>query len=120
MLIGFRLRQLREERNLSQSDIELRTGLLRTYISRIENGHISPSLETLEKLSTALGLKLYQVLCEPDVPSGDLEQIVGSGGKWERSYLSKLRKLLWEMSDRDRQLFLYMASGLVQNRKRRI
>ena len=51
MVIGTRLRSLREERKMSQGDIEKRTGLLRCYISRVENGHTVPSIETLEKLA---------------------------------------------------------------------
>ena len=50
---------LREERNLSQGDIEARTGLLRCYVSRVENGHTVRSLETLEKLAAALEIPLY-------------------------------------------------------------
>src|SRR5208283_4090964 len=61
MIIGTRLKKLREERNLSQGDIEKRTGLLRCYISRVENGHTVPSLETLERLAAALELPLYQL-----------------------------------------------------------
>ena len=51
MDIGGRLRQLRESKNLSQGDIERRTGLIRCYISRVEIGLSLPSVETLEKLS---------------------------------------------------------------------
>jgi transcriptional regulator with XRE-family HTH domain len=58
MVIGDRLRALREQRNMSQGDIEKRTGLLRVYISRVENGHTVPSIETLEKMAQAL-----EVLC---------------------------------------------------------
>jgi transcriptional regulator with XRE-family HTH domain len=54
MIIGDRLRELREEKTLSQGDIEKRTGLLRCYISRVENGHTVPAIETLEKLARAL------------------------------------------------------------------
>ncbi len=54
MIIGDRLRALREEKKLSQGDIEKRTGLLRCYISRVENGHTVPAIETLEKLARAL------------------------------------------------------------------
>ena len=53
MLIGDRLRTFREQKNLSQGDIEKRTGLLRCYISRVENGHTVPAIETLEKLARA-------------------------------------------------------------------
>jgi transcriptional regulator with XRE-family HTH domain len=44
MVIGDRLRALREEKKLSQGDIEHRTGLLRCYISRVENGHTVPAV----------------------------------------------------------------------------
>jgi len=54
MVIGDRLKQIRESKNMSQGDIESRTGLLRCYISRVENGHTVPALETLEKLAHAL------------------------------------------------------------------
>jgi len=61
MIIGDRLRALREEKKLSQGDIEKRTGLLRCYISRVENGHTVPAIETLEKLARALEVPLYQL-----------------------------------------------------------
>src|SRR6266568_9500770 len=61
MVIGTRLRKLREDKDFSQGDIEKRTGLLRCYISRVENGHTVPSLETLERLASALEVPLYQL-----------------------------------------------------------
>jgi transcriptional regulator with XRE-family HTH domain len=61
MDIGHRLRLLRDEMNLSQGDIEKRTGLRRGYISRVENGRVLPSIETLEKPSYPLDVPLYQV-----------------------------------------------------------
>jgi len=54
MMIGERLRGLREQKKLSQGDIEQRTGLLRCYISRVENGHTVPAVEALEKIARAL------------------------------------------------------------------
>jgi transcriptional regulator with XRE-family HTH domain len=68
MVIGERLRALREEKHLSQGQIEKRSGLLRCYISRVENGHTVPSLETLEKMSRALEIPLYQLFYEGDNP----------------------------------------------------
>lgn len=50
MVIGDRLKTLREEQDLSQGDIEQRTGLLRCHVSRAENGHTVRSVETLENL----------------------------------------------------------------------
>ena len=68
MHIGERLQTLREEKNLSQGDIENRTGLLRCYISRVENGHTVPAIETLEKMARALDMQLYQLLYDGDEP----------------------------------------------------
>ncbi len=44
MIIADRLRALREEKKLSQGDIEKRSGLLRCYISRVENGDTVPAI----------------------------------------------------------------------------
>jgi transcriptional regulator with XRE-family HTH domain len=62
MDIGKRIRTLREAKGLSQGDIEKRSGLLRSYISRVEGGYTAPSLTTLEKFAKALGVEPYQLL----------------------------------------------------------
>lgn len=62
MLIGPRLRDIREEKNLSQDDIAKAAGFVRPYISRIENGHTVPSVESLQKWAQALGMPLYQIV----------------------------------------------------------
>ena len=61
MIVGERLRVLREERNLSQGEVEKRTGLLCCYISRVEHGHTVPAVETLEKFARALEVPMYQL-----------------------------------------------------------
>src|SRR5260370_29487360 len=99
MIIGERLRALREEKKLSQGDIEKRTGLLRGYISRVENGHTVPSIETLEKMARSLEVPMYRLFREGEVPAGlsnlkppkDYE--FGSRGA-QAYYLYKLRSLL--------------------------
>ncbi len=68
MIIGDRLRALREGKKLSQGDIEKRTGLLRCYISRVENGHTVPAIETLEKMARALEVPLYRLFYEGEEP----------------------------------------------------
>ena len=112
MIIGDRLRALREEKKLSQGDIEKRTGLLRCYISRVENGHTVPAIETLEKLARALEVPLYQLFYDgeeppqlPNLPkrkSGD-DIAWGSAGKDAR-FLNKLRRLLSKTEEDDRKL----------------
>ena len=120
MIIGDRLRALREEKKLSQGDIEKRTGLLRCYISRVENGHTVPAIETLEKLARALEVPLYQLFYDgeeppqlPNLPkrkSGD-DIAWGSAGKDAR-YLGKLRRLLGKSQESDRKLILHMAQKM--------
>ncbi len=68
MIIGDHLRAIREEKKFSQGEIEKRTGLLRCYISRVENGHTVPAVETLEKFARALEVPLYQLFYDSDKP----------------------------------------------------
>ena len=120
MIIGDRLREMREEKKLSQGDIEKRTGLLRCYISRVENGHTVPAIETLEKIARALECPLYQLFYEGEEPpklpnilkrkSSD-EIVWGSTGK-EARYLNKFRRLLGKTEESDRKLLLYMAQKM--------
>ena len=70
MVIGERLKALREHKKLSQGDIEKRTGLLRVYISRVENGHTVPAIETLEKMARAMEVPMYQLFYDGEKPPG--------------------------------------------------
>jgi transcriptional regulator with XRE-family HTH domain len=66
MVIGDRLKALRESKDMSQGDIEKRTGLLRCHISRVENGHTVPAIETLEKLAHAMEIPMYRLFGDGD------------------------------------------------------
>jgi transcriptional regulator with XRE-family HTH domain len=125
MIIGDRLRVLREQKHLSQGDIEKRTGLLRCYLSRVENGHTVPAVETLEKLARALEMPLYQLLYDgdeppqPDVPAAWTES---SGNAWGSSgkdlrFLRKLRHLLSKMNPQDRSLLLFTVQQMAKKKK---
>jgi transcriptional regulator with XRE-family HTH domain len=122
MLIGLRLRALREEKKLSQGDIEKRTGLLRCYISRVENGHTVPAVETLEKLARALEMPLYQLLYDGEEPpvtpisESQHENHWGASGRSAR-YLAKLCRALAVMRPDERELLMYITHR-VANRKR--
>jgi len=117
MYIAERLKQLREVKDLSQGDIEKRTGLLRCYISRVENGHTVPAIETLEKLARALEVPLYQLFY------GDQEYPIAAGhenngihdwasdGKGKRLF-AKLRGALATASSRDREILLMVAAKM--------
>jgi transcriptional regulator with XRE-family HTH domain len=128
MVIADRLRSLREEKNLSQGDIEKRTGLLRCYISRVENGHTVPAIETLEKMARAMEVPLYQLFYDgedpPKVPNFPLHKSAddgswGSSGKDAR-ILSNFRRLLKRTSEGDRKLLLFMAQKMARPINRRV
>ncbi len=122
MIIGDRLREMREAKKLSQGDIEKRSGLLRCYLSRAENGHTVPAIETLEKMARALEVPLYQLFYEGEEPpklpnllkrkSSDKDGW-GSSGKDAR-YLSKLGRVLGKASEQDRKLVMQMAQKMAQ------
>jgi transcriptional regulator with XRE-family HTH domain len=121
MVIGTRLKKLREDRSLSQGDIEKRTGLLRCYISRVENGHTVPSLETLERLAAALEVPLYQLFyegeAEPVLPNLSKrrtteELVLDAEQEKEVRFFEKVKRLLSKIDEKDRQLLLYMAQKL--------
>jgi transcriptional regulator with XRE-family HTH domain len=120
MIIGERIRLLREEKKLSQGDIEKRTGLLRCYISRVENGHTVPAIETLEKLARAMEVPLYQLFYDgeeppvlPNLPKRKSADDIawGSSGKDAR-YLGRFRRLLGRIEEGDRRLLLYVAQKM--------
>jgi transcriptional regulator with XRE-family HTH domain len=122
MIIGDKLRALREEKKLSQGDIEKRTGLLRCYISRVENGHTVPAIETLEKLARAMEVPLYQLFYDseepPELPNlpkrKSADDIAwGSAGK-DRRVLDQFRRLLRRVDEPDRKLLLHMAQKMAQ------
>ena len=120
MIIGDRLRALREEKKLSQGDIEKRTGLGRPYISRVENNHSVPNIETLEKWARALEVPMYQLFYDGKKPpkllnlpkrkSSD-EIAWGSPGK-DAQFLSKLRRLLGKTDEQDRKIILLIAQKM--------
>jgi transcriptional regulator with XRE-family HTH domain len=122
MLIGARLRQLREQKQMTQGDIEERTGLLSCYISRVENGHVIPSLETLERFAGVLDVPLYQLFFSgeevPSTPSltprQTLEEMIADNGDkgQDAQFLVKLRNLLTGLAGRDRDVLLSLAERL--------
>jgi transcriptional regulator with XRE-family HTH domain len=124
MVIGDRLRALREEKSLSQGDIEKRTGLLRCYISRVENGHTVPAIETLEKVARALEVPLYQIFYDGEEPpkapnllkrkAAD-DTMWGSSGK-EARLLSKFQRLLGRIEEKDRKLLMSLTQKMSRRR----
>src|SRR5271163_3646340 len=115
MVISERLKRLREAQNLSQGDIQERTGLFRCYLSRLENGYTVPSIETLEKLARALDVPLYQLFYEhrgspPSFLKVKRRNIIEWGTKGQDArFWSKLRSLLGRMDEPHRRLLVFVA-----------
>jgi transcriptional regulator with XRE-family HTH domain len=114
MVIGDKLKELRETKKLSQGDVEKRTGLLRCYISRVENGHTVPSVDTLEKMAGALEIPMYRIFTDdehvkkPNIP-------ISNGEPHNKKQDAKLRpfvKALSRLTDKDQRLLLHMASKM--------
>jgi transcriptional regulator with XRE-family HTH domain len=124
MIIGDRIRAIREEKKFSQGEVEKRTGLLRCYISRVENGHTVPAIETLEKFARALEVPLYQLFYDGDEPPA-LPNILkrkaageiawGSSGKEART-LEKFRQFLSRANESDRKMLLFMAQKMARGK----
>ncbi len=125
MVISERLRAIREQKDLSQGDIEERTGLKRCYVSRVENGHTVPSIETLEKLARALEVPMYQLFYDgeappepPSLPPG----MSAESDEWGRSgepakFFQRLRQLLSRLSPGDRKLIMHMTFQMVRKNR---
>jgi transcriptional regulator with XRE-family HTH domain len=124
LIIGERLRVLREEKKFSQGDIEKKTGLLRCYVSRVENGHTVPAVETLEKFARALEVPMYQLFYDGEEPpklpnllkrktADDI--LWGSSGK-DAHVLAKFRRLFSHMEEGDRNVLLFMAQKMAKRK----
>lgn len=103
--IGTTIRGFRLQKGMSQGDIEKRTGLLRCYLSRVENGHTVPSLETLQKIAAALDLPLSHFFAEDpikDVPGMSLSAD-------DIRFLTQVQRYSANLTESDRRLLLAMV-----------
>lgn len=107
MKIGTTIRAHRLQRGLSQGDIEKKTGLLRCYLSRVENGHTVPSLDTLSKIAMALDLPISQFFAEDSLGGRHLNTQKLSDD--ELKFLSQIRRYSSNLNESDRKLLLAMV-----------
>jgi transcriptional regulator with XRE-family HTH domain len=113
MQIGPRLKELRESKDFSQGGIADAIGLARPYVSRVENGHTVPGIETLEKWARALHMSLYQILYVGDKPPEPLK-LANYSELWGDSrsqalQLNRLRLMLSKMSPKRRNTLLALV-----------
>jgi transcriptional regulator with XRE-family HTH domain len=126
MILSERLRAIREQKNMTQGDIEERTGLKRSYVSRLEHGRTIPSLETLEKFAKALEVPLYHFFYDGEEPpkAASLPHAVqaSDGDHWgldgeSARYVHRLGLLLRRINENDRKMLIHFASQLVRRKK---
>jgi transcriptional regulator with XRE-family HTH domain len=103
--IGATIRDFRLQRGMSQGDIEKRTGLLRCYLSRVENGHTVPSLDTLQKIAISLEMPLSQFFSDEPVK----ETYGVSLSEEDIRFLTQIQRYSANLSDSDRKLLLAMV-----------
>ena len=111
MNIGTTIREYRLQKGMSQGDIEKRTGLLRCYLSRVENGHTVPSLETLQKIARALNLQLAEFFAE-EVVGKEMSGL--NLGEEEIRFLTQIQSYSANLSESDRRLLLAMVRKFAQ------
>ena len=117
MEIGLRIKKLRTSKGLSQGDIEARTKLFKCYVSRVENGYTVPSVQTLEKLASALEVPLYKLFTDsdsakpPSFPRNGTQQPFGAKNK-EQKELVLFAKALKRMNPRDRKILMRVAARM--------
>lgn len=105
--IGAVIRTYRLDRGLSQGDIERRTGLLRCYLSRVENGHTVPSLETLAKIAEAMEISLADFFPAGATPQDrEKKKILGEMSDDEIRFLGEIKRYSTTLSDGDKRLVL--------------
>ena len=124
MTIGERLRALREEKKLTQGDIQKRTGFLRCHISRVENGFMVPTVESLEKFARALEIPTYQLLYEgegppklPNLPKRKTTDDIlwGRHGK-EARMLAQFCRVFSGMGEDDLRVVLLIAQKMAKRK----
>jgi transcriptional regulator with XRE-family HTH domain len=121
MEFGRKLRELREEKHLSQGDIEKKTGLLRSYTSRVETGMTVPSIETLEKYAYALGIPLYRFFTNGEAVSAPKIRATNGQSTWpvgakQQRELRQFAKAFKRMDKRRQKLLLQLAQKMAIRR----
>ncbi len=107
--IGEVIRNYRSDRGLSQGDIERRTGLLRCYLSRVENGHTVPSLETLAKIAEAMEIGLADFFPAMETPrEREAKKALGELSQDEIRFLGEIKKYSSTLTDENKRLVLAM------------
>ena len=122
MVVGQRIRELREEKKLTRGDLQERTGLQRTYIWRVENGYTVPAIETLEKFARGLKVPIHTFFYDGKKPP-PLVHIDADSGLWgarkqDKKMLRKFRRYLAQIDESERSLLMYLAEEMARRKEK--
>ncbi len=116
-LLATRLRSLREQKGLSQGDMEKRTGLLRCYISSVEHSHTVPSVDNLDRIARALEVPLHSLFCDGSEARLRIPQLLRKANprsEEDRRFLRLLRRHVRHLNDQHRGLLLFLARTMAR------
>ena len=111
MNLGESIRQMRQTKGLSQGEMQKRTGILRSYLSRVENGHTVPSFATLQRLASAMGVALADFF--PNTGGA----VTGDGMAYapaSSDYLQELKNYIPQLSAQQRIELLKMVKEMAR------
>jgi transcriptional regulator with XRE-family HTH domain len=122
MHLGFQIRAIREDKRLTQGDMERRTGLPRTYLSRVENGHTVPGIDTAERIAYGLQVPIYQLFYDARNPSAlpdtgkrkRADYLARVRSEKEETLIMKFRQLLPRLKEPDQKFLLEVARLMVR------
>lgn len=119
MNLGEAIKNIRTAKGLSQGEMQKRTGILRSYLSRVENGHTVPSLATLQRLASAMGVALSDFFS----PNGQTAEGVPAtpapaANDPASQYLTELKTLLPQLTSQQRDQLLDMVKDMASTLKR--
>ncbi|MBI4460581.1 MAG: helix-turn-helix transcriptional regulator [Acidobacteria bacterium] len=110
MNLGESIRKIRQVKGLSQGEMQKRTGILRSYLSRVENGHTVPSFATLQRLASAMEVTLADFFAMDGGPTSSSPTVAGANS----DYLQELKGYLPYLSTEQRQELLAMIKEMAR------
>jgi transcriptional regulator with XRE-family HTH domain len=117
MNLGESIRNIRRVKGLSQGEMQKRTGILRSYLSRVENGHTVPSFATLQRLASAMEVNLADFFSGEEAPVPSSGAALTDDVPFPVRALQDLKNYLPQLSAEQRQELLQMVKEMAQTRK---
>ena len=111
MNLGVSIKNIRQAQGLSQGEMQKRTGILRSYLSRVENGHTVPSLATLQRLASAMGVTLADFFSADGQLAANAATAAAANDPASQ-YLAELKGLLPQLTLQQREQLLDMVKDM--------